>query len=149
MKKTYYYLDDIKCTLSNKRGISATIEFLVHCHNKKIDRINVILTNNENLYKINLNYLQHNTYTDIITFDYSERGAVSGDLYISVEMVKENAKNLEISFQKELERVIFHGILHLLGYKDKTEEEKKFMRKEENRTFHRLGRIMSKRRKFV
>ena len=82
--------------------------------------------------EINKEFLNHDYYTDIITFDYSETDVVSGDLFISIERIKDNAKTLKTSYQEELHRVIIHGVLHLLGYKDKTEEESENMRKLED-----------------
>lgn len=149
MKAINYYFDNTRRKLYNRIDISKTIEFTIKSHHKKIERINVILTTNENLYKINIDYLQHNTYTDIITFDYSEHGYISGDLYISCDMVCENAKKYEVSFQKEMERVIFHGVLHLLGYKDKSNEEQITMRKHENKALVKLGYFILQRRKNI
>ncbi|MDR2511470.1 MAG: rRNA maturation RNase YbeY [Bacteroidales bacterium] len=149
MKKIFYYLDGTDCKLLGKLDISATIVFMTNSCQKKLGRINVILTNNENLHKINFDYLQHDAYTDIITFDYCKRRIVSGDLYISADMVEENAKKFGVSFQKEMERVIFHGVLHLLKYKDESENDKIIMRKFENRMLRHLGRIVLKRRKIV
>jgi rRNA maturation RNase YbeY len=81
---------------------------------------------------INVKYLDHNYFTDIITFDYVEGNTISGDLFISIETVKENAKEYNITWIKELYRVILHGILHLVGYNDKSEKERKIMREKEN-----------------
>ena len=78
-------------------------------------------------------HLNHDYYTDIITFDYSIENKISGDLLISIDRVKENAKNFSVSFSQELNRVVIHGVLHLCGYKDKTEDEKKQMRNLENK----------------
>lgn len=83
------------------------------------------------LYEINKKYLSHNTYTDIITFDYSTAKVLSGDIFISVERVKENAISYTTSFDEELLRVMIHGVLHLMGYKDSTVSEKETMRKKE------------------
>jgi probable rRNA maturation factor len=82
--------------------------------------------------EINIEYLKHNYYTDIITFNYVEGNIISGDLFISVDRVKENSTEFNTSLIKELYRVIFHGILHLIGYNDKTEEEQKIMRGKED-----------------
>lgn len=93
--------------------------------------INYIFCDDAYLHKINVIYLEHDTYTDIITFDYSENGVLQSDIYISVERVVENASIYEVSFEQELLRVMAHGILHLCGYKDKTEEDSKKMRSKE------------------
>lgn len=93
---------------------------------------NVIFCSDEYLYRMNLEYLKHDYYTDIITFDYSEEDVASGDLFISVERVADNAAQLNISFLNELYRVIIHGFLHLAGYKDKKDADKLKMTEKEN-----------------
>lgn len=104
----------------------ATIE------SKQLGEISIILTSDDYLLTINQKYLQHDYYTDIITFDYSEETVINGDLFISIDRVKENALANTVSFENELNRVIVHGYLHLCGYKDKSESEEKMMRKKEN-----------------
>jgi rRNA maturation RNase YbeY len=94
--------------------------------------INIVLTNDNYLQGLNIKYLGHNTYTDIITFDYVEKETINGDIFISLERVKENAQELGVSFKNEIHRVIIHGILHLLGYKDKTKLQKQDMRAKED-----------------
>ena len=98
----------------------------------ELGEINYIFCNDEYLHKINVEFLQHDTYTDIISFDYTLGKNISGDIYVSIERVKENAQKFNVTFDNELHRVIIHGILHYLGYKDKTEEQKKEMRNKEN-----------------
>jgi len=100
--------------------------------NKLIGNINYIFCDDKYLLKKNKDYLKHNTLTDIITFDYSEGDTLSGDIFISVERVKENAVIFAQPFQEELKRVMVHGLLHLLAYKDKTVDEAKIMRNKEN-----------------
>jgi len=95
--------------------------------------ISFIFCTDEHLHKINLDYLQHDTYTDIITFDNSEDDSIiEGDLFISIERIRENAESFDASFEKELHRVMVHGILHLCGYGDKSSEEAEVMRSKEN-----------------
>jgi rRNA maturation RNase YbeY len=95
--------------------------------------VNYIFCSDKYLLKINQDFLQHNTYTDIITFQYSaESEAVESDIYISVERVRENAQAFRVSFSRELYRVIFHGALHLCGYKDKSAKDAKVMREKED-----------------
>jgi rRNA maturation RNase YbeY len=84
------------------------------------------------LHEKNRSYLGHDTFTDIITFDYSDRDLISGDIFISIDRVRENAPINNTPFENELSRVIIHGILHLLGYKDKGKKEKEIMRKKED-----------------
>jgi len=98
---------------------------------KDLESLNIIFCSDDFLLNINQEYLNHDYYTDIITFDYSS-DKVEGELYISIDRVRENAKDLGISFNHELHRVIIHGVLHLCGYKDKSEEEEKLMRLKED-----------------
>lgn len=97
-----------------------------------VGEINIIFVNNDYILNINNQFLSHNYYTDIITFDYCENKIISGDLFLSIEMIAENALNLNVNFYNEINRVIIHGILHLLGYSDKDEAEIKIMRKKED-----------------
>jgi probable rRNA maturation factor len=102
-----------------------------------LKQLQYIFCSDEYLLEINRQYLQHNYYTDIITFDLSENGAaVTGEIYISIDRVKENARDFKAPFKHELLRVIFHGALHLCGYKDKTEKEQAIMRKAEDKYLH-------------
>ena len=111
----------------------ATISTLIEDQNKEEGELNLVFCSDEYLLEINKKHLNHDYYTDIITFDYSEENKISGDLLISIDRVKENAKTFSVSFIHELNRVVIHGVLHLCGYKDKTEEEKKQMRNLENK----------------
>ena len=94
--------------------------------------LNYIFCDDEYLLGINQQYLNHDTYTDIITFDYCDGDTISGDIFISVERVKDNAQEYSVSFEEELHRVMAHGLLHLLGYKDKSDQEAHLMREKEN-----------------
>ena len=112
-----------------------TSEWIIKCiekENHELGEVNYIFCNDTYLHKINVEFLQHDTFTDIISFDYSLGKLVSGDIFISIERVKENASNFKVSFQEELHRVIIHGILHYMGFKDKTDSEKQIMRDKEN-----------------
>lgn len=100
--------------------------------NKELGDITLIFCSDVYLLKINQDYLDHDYYTDIITFDYSENSIISGDLFISLEMVAENAINNNVSFINEINRVVVHGVLHLIGYKDKSDEDALLMRQKEN-----------------
>lgn len=99
---------------------------------KSLGEINLIFTSDDYLLDVNREYLDHDYYTDIITFDYSDGDCVSGDLFISVDRVRDNALQLNQMFHVELNRVVVHGVLHLCGYKDKTEEDSKLMRSKED-----------------
>ena len=101
---------------------------------KTIDSLNYVFVTNEIILEINKKYLKHNYYTDIITFDNSTtKNNISGEMYISIDTVKQNAKEYQVDFQCELLRVMLHGILHLCGYKDNTEKQQQEMRKIENK----------------
>ena len=98
----------------------------------KIGDINYIFCDDEYLLGVNQQYLQHDTYTDIITFDYVDGKILNGDIYISTERVRENARIYQVDFENELKRVLSHGVLHLCGYKDKTDADAAQMREKEN-----------------
>ena len=98
----------------------------------KIGDINYIFCDDEYLLGVNQQYLQHDTYTDIITVDYVEGKILNGDIYISTERVRENARIYQVDFENELKRVLSHGVLHLCGYKDKTDADAAQMREKEN-----------------
>ena len=99
---------------------------------KKIESLSFLFVDDEEMLKYNKKYLQHESYTDVITFDSSEDKKIAGDIIISLERVKDNAKFYQVSYNYELQRVMAHGLLHLLGYNDKNKEEKKIIRKKEN-----------------
>lgn len=98
----------------------------------RLKKIDVYGVSDEELLSINIKHLEHDYYTDIITFDYSKGNKISGELYVSVERVEENALALGMSYESELKRVVAHGILHLIGFKDKTEVERAVMRSKED-----------------
>ena len=132
---------ETKYTLPSKRKYKNWLSRLAETEQKKIGEINYIFCDDEYLLKVNQQYLQHDTYTDIISFDYSEGKAVSGDIMISIERVNENAQKYQVSFDDELLRVMAHGILHFCGYKDKTTKESSMMRSKEDaavKLFHLL-----------
>lgn len=132
MSKIEIFHEDIQPLKLQKTHIKKYIKLLINSEKKKPGDITVILCSDKYLLDINIEYLKHNYYTDIITFNYVEGRAISGDLFISVDRVKENSTEFNTSLVKELYRVIFHGLLHLIGYNDKTEEEKKTMRGKEH-----------------
>lgn len=126
-----FFFENIE-NLSINENITSWIEYIITHEGKKLGDINYIFCDDEYLLKINQDYLQHDYYTDIITFDYVKGKKISGDIFVSVTRVSENAPLLSKSFDEELHRVIAHGILHLCGYKDKTEAEVKEMRNKED-----------------
>lgn len=108
------------------------LEDVVSRETKSLGDVNLIFTSDDYLLQVNREHLDHDYYTDIITFDYTEGDVVSGDLFISVDRVKENAADLNQLFHVELNRVVVHGVLHLCGYKDKLEDDEKVMRSKED-----------------
>ena len=126
-----FQTQEIKFKLQNAAAIKLWIKKIIELEKKKQGQINFVFTNDEEVLKTNIQYLNHNTYTDIITFDYCEGKIINGDIIISIERVKDNAEKFKIEFEEELKRVIIHGVLHLCGYKDKTKEASALMRKKE------------------
>jgi len=131
--------ESIKFSIPQKRILKKWIQETISLENKKVGDITVLFCSDEYILSINNQYLKHDYYTDIITFDYCEENIISGDLIISIDRVKENAHDGDELFIDELHRVIIHGILHLLGYKDKSKTESKEMREKEN--FYLKNRI--------
>lgn len=108
------------------------LEDLILSEEKKLGEINYIFCDDEYLLKVNQDYLQHDYYTDIITFDYVKGKTISGEIFVSLQRISDNASTLSRNYEEELRRVLAHGILHLCGYKDKTEEEELQMRGKED-----------------
>jgi probable rRNA maturation factor len=118
--------------LSNEDLYSDWVSRIISSENKKEGEINYIFCDDEYLHKINVDYLDHDDLTDIISFDYSVGNELHGDIFISVERVRENAVDFNVSFDEEVKRVMAHGVLHYAGYKDKSEEDSQIMRNKEN-----------------
>ena len=119
-------------SLSNEQAISAWLSAVIASENKKEGEINYVFCDDEYLHKINVEYLDHDTLTDVISFDYSVVNEINGDCFISVERVVDNAKDFNVSFDEELLRVIVHGMLHYCGYKDKSDTDELVMRSKED-----------------
>lgn len=113
-------------------SLSSWISRVIELEGLSMSDITLIFCSDEHLLTVNQNFLEHDFYTDIITFDYCEDDLVSGDLFISVDRVIENAQDFNVTFDQELHRVIIHGVLHLCGYKDKSPDEEKQMRQKES-----------------
>ena len=128
----HFFQEDTLYRLENKRNIRSWINDSVRAESFVPGDLNIILCSDEFLYQMNVSHLQHDTYTDIITFDYSESPRVNGDLFISIDRVRENAKELKLPIAEELHRVIIHGVLHLCGYKDKSLKDSQLMRQKED-----------------
>jgi rRNA maturation RNase YbeY len=126
------FYDNIDFRLKGWRKIKKVIDKVIWDEEKVSGDLNFILTNDNILKKMNLKFLKHNYYTDVISFNYGSGKRIDGEVYISIDTVKRNAINYEVSYNSELVRVIIHGVLHLCGYGDKSPEEKKEMRKRED-----------------
>jgi rRNA maturation RNase YbeY len=118
--------------LENEDAIAVWLSNVIESEKKKEGEINYIFCNDEYLHKINLEYLNHDTLTDIISFDYTMGNELNGDIFVSVERVKDNAVDFNVPFEEELRRVLVHGLLHYCGYKDKSEADELKMRTKED-----------------
>nr|WP_321245495.1 rRNA maturation RNase YbeY [uncultured Psychroserpens sp.] len=118
--------------LDNETIISEWISNTILNENCKEGEINYIFCDDEYLHKLNVEFLEHDTLTDIISFDYSVGKELHGDIYISIERVADNAKDFDVDISEELKRVMIHGVLHYCGFKDKTDDDAKLMREKEN-----------------
>lgn len=118
--------------LDDEASVSNWVSSVIEKENFKEGEINYVFCDDDYLLKLNVEFLDHDTYTDIISFDYTMGKLISGDIFISTERVKENAKFFNVSFNDELRRVIIHGVLHYCGFKDKTETDVEQMRSKEN-----------------
>jgi probable rRNA maturation factor len=143
MPKLNFFCEDIVFKLKKVQKIRKWIEQITVKEGFNIKEINYVFCSDKYLHKINLEYLQHDTYTDIITFDSSQQPQkLEGDVFVSIERILENCQTFEIAFEQELYRVIIHGILHLVGYKDKTPSQEKTMRRKENEALEVLSSIL-------
>ncbi len=128
-----FFSEDIEFTLSKPRKTVAWLKEVIKIEGGTLSNLNFIFCSDSHLHSLNIKYLGHTTLTDIITFDNAENeGEIEGDIFISIERVRENAKKFDVSFENELHRVLVHGVLHLLGYNDKTQAQKRAMRQKED-----------------
>lgn len=128
----HFFSEDVPFDLPEKLRRKRWLKELAASSGFRIKELNYIFCSDEYLYRMNVDYLNHDTYTDIITFDNSEKnGELEGDIFISVDRVRENAKTLKVEEGTEFTRVLAHGLLHLMGHKDKTKEEASLMRSKE------------------
>ena len=132
LKMIRYFCEDIKFEFKNKLLNNRWLKFVSSSEVRKLQNINIIFCSDNYILDVNMKYLQHDYFTDIITFDYCEGNSLSGDLFISIDSVRDNAAFYGTEFADELNRVIVHGILHLIGYDDHTDEEQKIMRSKED-----------------
>lgn len=119
-------------TIENEQAFEDWLSRVIVSENKKEGEINYIFCDDEYLHKINLEYLNHDTLTDIISFDYSIGNELNGDIFVSIERVKDNAADFNVLFDDELKRVVVHGVLHYCGYKDKSDADEALMRSKED-----------------
>ncbi|HKL31857.1 MAG TPA: rRNA maturation RNase YbeY [Tangfeifania sp.] len=138
MSSTTFFFEDISTFELDQDFAGRQIKQLINEEKKETGDISVIFCSDRYLLEMNKKHLNHDYFTDIITFNYVEDDVISGDLFISADRIRENAGKFNVTFHEELYRVILHGILHLVGYNDKTSEEKKVMKDKEN---YYLGKI--------
>ena len=127
-----YFFEDTDFKFSGRRANNAWLKTVAESENRILGQVNIIFCSDAYLLEINKKYLSHDYYTDIITFDYCEDNTLSGDLFISVDTVLDNSKFYKTEFKDELDRVMVHGLLHLIGYDDHTDEDVTMMRYKEN-----------------
>ncbi|NGF55872.1 rRNA maturation RNase YbeY [Parapusillimonas sp. SGNA-6] len=141
MKDISFFTEDIVFTLAQKQKIREWInKTVIEEGFKRVSELNFIFCSDDYLLDINKQYLQHDTYTDIVTFDSSENeDVIAGDIFISVDRVRDNAQKFKVSEKDELHRVIIHGVLHLCGYRDKKKEDKEMMTAKENTYLAKRG----------
>ncbi len=134
-----YQNEDVKAPLIKKREVTKWIKDVAAFYEKKVGAISYIFCSDEKILEINKEYLQHDYYTDIITFDYTDEGVISGDIFISLDTVKSNAEEFKTDYKEELHRIIIHGVLHLCGINDKAEGEREHMTECENKALSLLN----------
>ena len=132
MDANIFFNSECNFTLSNRNSRAKWIADSILNENKEVGDLNFVFCTDEYLLEKNIQFLNHETYTDIITFDYCEGCVISGDIFISIERVTENANTFRVDFEDELDRVLIHGILHLAGYQDKSQEDAKTMQEKED-----------------
>lgn len=133
MKKVSFHYANKQLNIADKTGIKQAVEEVFRLEKKELDHIDYIFCSDDYLLAINKQYLQHDFYTDIVTFDLSENNTETiGEVYVSLDRIKDNATKLNQPLHSETLRVIFHGALHLCGYKDKSDKESKLMRNKED-----------------
>ena len=130
--------EDIAFELENEQVTGEWLKKVIEREENKLRSLNFIFCSDEYLHQLNVEYLKHDTLTDVITFHYATLPVIEGDIFISIDRIKENAKNFDVSFHQELSRVMVHGVLHLCGYGDKTTEEATIMRQKENEALELL-----------
>ena len=128
MSSIQFSSEGIVFQLKNKRKIANWLKSVANNEGRKVDKVIIVFVTDAVIYELNMNYLQHDYFTDILTFDYSTKKAISGEMYISIDTVRINSIEYNVDIDTELFRVMVHGLLHLCGYKDDTENEQSRMR---------------------
>lgn len=137
-----YIAENIILPFIEKQKVNRWIKEIAMNYERSVGDIAYIFCNNERILEINQQYLKHDYYTDIITFDYSEGKKIIGDIFVSIETVRSNAEEFEVPFDEELHRIIIHGILHLCGNNDKSPEQRKEMTEKENLALEALNSMI-------
>lgn len=137
----FFHSEDTQFILDKEDRFEKWIALVIEEEKRLLGDLNIIFTSNEYLLKINQDYLKHNYYTDVITFNYNIESQISGDIFVSIDQIRINSEELGIEFVNEISRVMIHGVLHLIGYNDSNEEEVKEMRIMEDRALILLGGI--------
>lgn len=132
-KEIHFFNEDVEYRLRGKQKLQNWIISSILSEQKSAGAINIILCSDTFLYKMNVEYLNHDTFTDVITFDYGEDNMVSGDIFISLDRIRENAKKFNNKLPDELHRIIIHGVMHLCGQEDKEPNDKIRMTEKENK----------------
>jgi rRNA maturation RNase YbeY len=132
MASIHFFAEEIDFRIQAPTKVKQWIKTVILAEGRTLEAINYIFCSDEFLLTKNIEYLNHKTYTDIITFDTSDSDAIEGDIFISIDRIRDNAEKLKISFRDELARVMIHGVLHLIGYGDKEKEQIKLMREKED-----------------
>lgn len=133
MKKINFYFINCKYNIRDRKGIKEAIAHLIRKERRELTSLNCIFCSDAYLLEMNKKYLKHNYFTDVLTFDMSnQKEKIEGEIYISIDRVLDNARNMNVSQREELCRIVFHGTLHLCGYSDKKRADKKLIRKKEN-----------------
>lgn len=133
MESIHFFYEDTSFVLDQTDITASWVEQIIDHHDQQAEAINFIFCSDEYLLNINRSYLDHDYYTDIITFDNreSETDHLESDIFVSIDRIKDNSKEIDVAFDRELHRVLIHGILHLLGWNDKTDKQKQAMREKE------------------
>ncbi len=138
-----YNAEDVKMPVFPRRKTNAWIKRVAAFYNKKVGEISYVFCSDDKILEVNRTYLNHDYYTDIITFDYSEEQVVSGDIFISLDTVRTNAKKFAVTFENEFYRVMIHGILHLCGIDDKAPGARAVMERHENEALKLLASMIT------